>query len=54
VVLTNGTGPLFDATRDSALRAVFQAQPYDMLSQTTYDVWKEMDINFDPREVFGG
>ena len=53
-VLTNGDGPLFEATRDSAVRAVFQAQPYDMLSQTTYDQWKEMDINFDPREVFGG
>jgi len=54
IVLTNGQGPLFEATRDSALRAVFQAQPYDMLSQPTYDQWKEMDINFDPREVFGG
>jgi hypothetical protein len=54
VVLTGGDGPLFDATRDSALRAVFQAQPYDMLSPSTYDQWKEMDINFDPREVFGG
>jgi colicin import membrane protein len=45
---------LFEATRDSAVRAVFQAQPYDMLSLTTYDQWKEIDINFDPREVFGG
>lgn len=53
-VLTSGEGPLFEATRDSAVRAVFQAQPYDMLSLTTYDQWKEMDINFDPREVFGG
>lgn len=53
-VLTSGDGPLFEATRDSAVRAVFQAQPYDMLSLTTYDQWKEMDINFDPREVFGG
>jgi hypothetical protein len=42
---------LFGATRDSAVRAVFQAQPYDMLSLTTYDKWKEIDINFDPREV---
>jgi hypothetical protein len=25
-----------------------------MLSAATYDLWKEMDINFDPREVFGG
>jgi colicin import membrane protein len=53
-VLTSGTGPLFEATRDSAVRAVFQAQPYDMLSQATYEQWKEMDINFNPREVFGG
>jgi colicin import membrane protein len=53
-VLTSGAGTLFEATRDSAVRAVFQAQPYDMLSQATYDQWKEMDINFNPREVFGG
>jgi colicin import membrane protein len=53
-VLTSGDGALFDATRDSAVRAVIQAQPYDMLSLATYDQWKEIDINFDPREVFGG
>lgn len=53
-VLTSGDGALFEATRDSAVRAVIQAQPYDMLSLTTYDQWKEIDINFDPREVFGG
>jgi hypothetical protein len=54
VVLTRGHGPLFEATRDSAVRALLQAQPYSMLSLTTYDQWKEIDINFDPREVFGG
>lgn len=53
-VLTNGDGPLFEATRDSAVRAVLQAQPYDMLSLATYDQWKEIDINFDPKDVFGG
>ena len=31
-MLTGGGGPLFEATRDSAMRAVLQAQPYDMLS----------------------
>jgi hypothetical protein len=50
-VLTNSGGPLFEAVRDSAVRAVLQAQPYDILSQSTYDKWKEIDINFDPREV---
>jgi hypothetical protein len=54
VILTSGHGPLFEATRDSAVRALLQAQPYSMLSLTTYDQWKEIDIDFDPREVFGG
>jgi hypothetical protein len=53
-VLTSGEGTLFEATRDSAVRAVLQAQPYEMLSPATYDQWKQLDINFDPREVFGG
>jgi hypothetical protein len=53
-VLTSGEGPLFEATRDSAVRAVLQAQPYDMLSQSTYDLWKDITLSFNPREVFGG
>lgn len=53
-VLSSGEGALFEATRDSAVRAVLQAQPYDMLSQTTYDVWKDITLTFNPREVFGG
>jgi colicin import membrane protein len=53
-VLSNGEGPLFEATRDSAVRAVLQAQPYDMLSQSTYDLWKDITLTFNPREVFGG
>ncbi len=53
-VMTNGEGPLFEATRESAIRAVLQAQPYDMLSQSTYDQWKDITVTFNPREVFGG
>ena len=54
MVLTSGQGTLFDATRDSAVRAVFRGQPYDMLSPSTYDVWKDMEINFDPRDLDRG
>jgi hypothetical protein len=36
-VLTNGDGPLFEAVRDSGVRAVVEAQPYDMLSSSTYE-----------------
>jgi hypothetical protein len=42
---------LYDAVRDSALRAAVNAQPYDLLDQGTYDAWKEIDINFDPRSA---
>ena len=53
-VLNSGDGPLFEATRESAVRAVIQGQPYDMLSPSTYDVWKDITLNFNPRDVFGG
>ena len=53
-VLNSGEGPLFEATRESAVRAVIQGQPYDMLSPSTYDVWKDITLNFNPRDVFGG
>ena len=51
-VLNSGEGPLFEATRDSAIQAVIQGQPYNMLSSSTYDVWKEMTLNFNPRDVY--
>ena len=46
-VLNGGSGPLFEATRDSAVRAVIQGQPYDMLPPPPTILWKEMDINLD-------
>ena len=51
-VLNSGAGPLFEATRDSAVQALIKGQPYDMLSQSTYDVWKDITLNFNPREVY--
>jgi colicin import membrane protein len=53
-VLTSGSSPLFQASLESALRALFQGQPFDMLSPATYEEWKEMDILFDPRDHFRG
>ncbi len=50
-VLNNGNSILFQAARDSAVRAIFRGQPYDMLSPGTYDQWKEIDVTFDPRDL---
>jgi outer membrane biosynthesis protein TonB len=51
-VLTSGQGTQFDAMRDSAVRAVFVAQPYTMLRPDHYDIWKEIDFTFDTRQMF--
>jgi colicin import membrane protein len=39
---------------ESARRALLQCQPYTMLKPEHYDQWKDMQITFDPREMFGG
>ncbi|MBV9261209.1 MAG: hypothetical protein JO205_07545 [Pseudolabrys sp.] len=53
-VLTSGDGQLFASARDSAIRAVFRAQPFDMLRRETYDTWKDIEVTFDPRDMFRG
>jgi colicin import membrane protein len=53
-VLSSGHGQLYDSARDSAIRAVFRAQPFDMLRKETYDTWKDIEVTFDPRDMFRG
>ena len=53
-VLTSGKGPMFDAARDAAVRAIFQAQPFDMLRPETFEAWRDMEVVFDPRFMFRG
>ncbi|HWV55246.1 cell envelope integrity protein TolA [Pseudorhodoplanes sp.] len=52
-VLTRGSGASFEAFRDSAVRAVMVSQPFTMLRKETYEVWREIDIDFDERTMFG-
>ncbi len=54
MVLTSGKSPLFVAARDSAIRAVFRGQPYDMLRPEHYEQWKDIEITFDPRDMIRG
>ncbi len=54
VVLTSGRGTVFETARDNAIRALFMGQPYTMLSPSTYDIWKEIEITFDPRDMYRG
>lgn len=46
-----GIGALYDVAADAARRAVLQCQPYTLPPQK-YEAWKEVRVNFDPRELF--
>jgi colicin import membrane protein len=43
--------PYFLAVRDSALRAVQACEPYS-LPPAKYEFWKDIVLNFDPRDMF--
>lgn len=52
-ILTRGSGMAFLAAADSARRAVLRCQPYD-LPISKYKAWRDIKVNFDPREMLGG
>jgi hypothetical protein len=51
-IANSGSSPFFQAAADSAVRAVFQCQPYT-LPADKYAVWRDMILNFDPRQMYG-
>jgi hypothetical protein len=50
-VANSGSSPFFQAAADSAVRAVFQCQPYT-LPADKYAVWRDMILTFDPRQMY--
>jgi biopolymer transport protein ExbD len=50
-VISKVSGPLYQVAAEAAKRAILLSQPFDMLSPSTYDAWKDVEINFDPRAV---
>jgi outer membrane biosynthesis protein TonB len=53
-VVSHGNTPMAIAARDSAVRAVLRGQPFDMLRPEHYDLWKDIEITFDPRDMIRG
>jgi len=51
-IISTGSSPRYQAAAEAAVRAVLQGQPYTMLRDETYDQWKYMDIDFDPKQMF--
>jgi TolA protein len=52
-IVNSSSSPFFVAAADSAIRAVLQCQPYTM-PPNKYSQWRDMNLNFDPRRMYGG
>jgi colicin import membrane protein len=46
--------PTFQIAAESALRAVKRCAPYSFMPIAKYDVWKDVEVTFDPRDMFRG
>ncbi|MGH6865561.1 MAG: hypothetical protein ACREDO_05195 [Methyloceanibacter sp.] len=46
-----GSSPFFQAAADSAVRAVYQCQPYTLPIEK-YAVWRDIILNFDPSAMY--
>jgi outer membrane biosynthesis protein TonB len=46
-LVSRGSGPLFMAVSESAMRALLVGQPFTMLRPEHYAVWSDMEITFD-------
>lgn len=50
-IANSDPSPFFQAAADSAVRAVYQCQPYDLPSEK-YALWRDMILNFDPSDMY--
>jgi len=54
-VLVAATASSFGpAMAESAKRAIMGCQPFKMLRPENYELWKDIEITFDPKDMFGG
>lgn len=52
--LLNRSGhPLFQIAAESAMRAIRRCQPYE-LPVEKYQAWRDVEVTFDPRDMYGG
>ena len=50
----HGSHPTFQVAAESALRAVRRCAPYSFMPIAKYDAWKDVEVTFDPRDMFRG
>lgn len=54
LVAAPASAALGPAMAESAKRALLTCQPFTMLRPEHYKQWQDMEITFDPRDMFGG
>ena len=52
-VLNRGNHPQFQVAAESAKRAIRRCAPYKM-PIAKYEVWRDVEVNFDPRDMYRG
>jgi colicin import membrane protein len=53
ILLNQGGNSLFQIAAESAMRAIKRCQPYK-LPIAKYAIWRDVEVTFDPREMFRG
>jgi colicin import membrane protein len=53
-LMNSASHPAFVTASESALRAVRTCAPYTFLPAAKYEAWKDVIVDFDPRDMFRG
>jgi outer membrane biosynthesis protein TonB len=53
-LMNSGSHPAFQVAAESAMRAVRTCAPYSFLPAAKYEAWKDVIVDFDPRDMFRG
>ena len=53
-VTSSGRSNLYMVSRERAAVAVMRGAPFTMLRPETYELWKDIEVTFDPREMIRG
>jgi hypothetical protein len=54
MLLNRGHHPAFQVAAESAMRAVKKCAPYSFMPVAKYEAWKDVEVTFDPRDMFRG
>jgi hypothetical protein len=53
-IVNRSPHPAFQVAAETAVRAIHKCAPFSFMPVAKYEVWKELELDFDPREMSGG